>query len=305
MNKNDKLRHRKRWRNLPLHLMLLPGVVLLFIYAYVPMFGLVMAFQNYKPTRGILGSKWVGLNNFQLLFGLPNTSQVIRNTVFIAAFKIVLNIVVPVLFALLLNEIRHKYFKRVSQTLVYLPHFLSWVIVSGIFINILSPSNGMVNMFLNKLGLESLYFLGDAQLFPWTVIVTDVWKEFGYGSIVYLAALTSIDPTLYEAAAIDGAGRLRQVFHVALPGILPIVAVMGTLAVGNILNAGFDQVFNMYSPQVYTTGDILDTLVYRLGMEQQQYSLSTAVGLFKSVISLVLVSGAYGAAYKFAGYRIF
>jgi ABC-type polysaccharide transport system, permease component len=285
--------------------MLVPGIIVLALYSYAPMIGVVMAFQKYRPTRGILKSKWVGWDNFQLLLSLPNTGQVIFNTVYIAILKIILGMIVPVIFALLLNEIRNVSFKRITQTLVYLPHFLSWVIIGGILINILSPSIGIVNQFLNFFGIKSMYFLGDNKLFPGTLVVTEVWKEFGYGSIIYLAALAGIDPALYEAASMDGAGRFRQTLSITLPGMMAIIVVMGTLSMGNILNAGFDQVFNLYSPQVYQSGDIIDTLVYRLGIQEAQYSLATAVGLFKSVISLMLISISYWLAYKFADYRIF
>lgn len=296
---------RKKFKNLPLHLMLIPGIILVLIYCYVPMGGLVMAFQNYKPAKGILHSDWAGLENFQMFLNMPNSRQVLFNTVFIATAKLVLRIVIPVIFALLINELRNMRYVRVVQTVAYLPNFLSWVILGGIFITVFSPSTGMVNMFLKTLGLEPVYFLGDAKAFPWTVIVTNVWKHFGYDSIVYTAAIMGVDTALYEAVAIDGGGKWKQLLHVTLPGIAPIIFVMTVLSLGNVLNAGFDQVLNMYSPQVYATGDILDTLVYRLGLEQAQYSLSTAVGLFKSMISLTLISFSYWLACRYGDYQIF
>ena len=195
--------------------------------------------------------------------------------------------------------------KRTVQTLIYLPHFLSWVILAGVFIDLLSPTEGIVNRFLGVFGLEPIYFLGDESWFPYTMVLTDVWKEFGFGTIIYLAALTGIDPTLYEAAVVDGAGRFRQTLHITLPGILPTIVLMTVLALGNVLNAGFDQIYNLLSPQVYSTGDIIDTMVYRLGLQQVQYSTATAVGLFKSVISFALISVSYLLAYKFADYQIF
>lgn len=303
--KAQKWRFRTILRNLPLHFMIMPGLILVLIYSYVPMGGLVMAFQRYKPTSGLLKSKWVGLDNFAQLFSYPDFPIVLRNTLYIAAFKLILGLLVSVLFALLLNEVKNRRFYRMIQTVTYLPHFLSWVILGGIFVNLLSPSSGLINKIIQVIGFQPKYFLGDNRLFPWTLIITDVWKTFGYGSIVYLAALTGIDSSLYEAAAIDGAGKIMQTFIVTLPGILPIIFVMCVLSLGNILNAGFDQVFNMYSPQVYASGDILDTYIYRLGLEQAQYSLSTAVGLFKSVISLILISLSYFLAQKFGDYRIF
>ncbi len=290
---------------LPLHLMLLPGLIIVLIYNYIPMGGLAMAFQNYKPALGFFKSKWVGWENFKMLFSFPDFSKIIYNTIFIAITKLILGLIIPIIFAFLINEVKNRYFVKTVQTLAYLPNFLSWVILGGIFANILSPSTGIVNKFLELIGLEPQYFLGNNALFPWTLIITDVWKNFGYGSIVYLAALTGIDSSLYEAAAIDGAGKFRQTLAVTLPGIAPIVFVMAILSLGNILNAGFDQVFNMYSPQVYESGDILDTFIYRLGLEQAQFSLSTAVGLFKSIISFVLISFSYFMAHKYGDYRIF
>ena len=292
-------------RNLTLHFMLLPGLVILLVYSYGPMAGLVMAFQKFRPARGFFRSEWVGLENFKTLFNYPQIPQVISNTLYIAIFKIILGLIIPVTFALMLNEVKNIRYSKAMQTVVYLPHFLSWVILGGIFINILSPSNGIVNQFLGVLGISPKYFLGDNSLFPGTLIWTDVWKEFGYGSIVYIAALAGIDPALYEAASIDGAGKIRQTISVTLPGIAAIIVVMGVLSLGNVLNAGFDQVFNLYSPQVYESGDILDTFVYRLGLKDAQYSLATAVGMFKSVISLVLISVSYVLAYKLADYRVF
>ena len=302
VNKNRRLAKFKK--NIPLHLMLLPGVILIFIFSYVPMGGIVMAFQDFKVTKGLLKSEWVGIENFQFLMSYPDFWQIMKNTVFIACMKLILGLVVPITFALLLNEIKSKYFAKVTQTLVYLPHFLSWVILGGIFSTLLSPT-GIINNDLGALGLGNYYFMGDNALFPWVLIWTDVWKGFGYGSIVYLAALTGIDTGLYEAAAIDGAGKLKQLIHITLPGISPIVFVMAILSLGSILNAGMDQVMNMYSPQVYLSGDILDTYIYRLGLEEARYSLSTAVGLFKSGISATLMSVAYFLAIKYGDYQLF
>lgn len=297
-------RFAKFKRNIPLHLMLLPGVILILIFNYIPMGGILMAFQDFKITKGLFGSQWVGLENFRFLLSYPDFGQIMKNTIFIACMKLILGLIAPIIFALLLNEIRCKYFVKAAQTLVYLPNFLSWVILGGIFSTLLSPT-GIVNKGLEALGLGNHYFMGDNTLFPWVLIVTDVWKNFGYGSIIYLAALTGIDTGLYEAAAIDGAGKLKQLIHITLPGISPIIFVMAVLSLGNVLNAGMDQVMNMYSPQVYLSGDILDTYIYRLGLEQAQYSLSTAVGLFKSAVSAVLMSIAYYLAIKYGDYQLF
>jgi putative aldouronate transport system permease protein len=275
------------------------------MYAYGPMVGLAISFQRYNPIRGILRSAWIGLDNFRYVFNTPGVLQVVWNTVFIAVMKIAAGLAVPVTVALLLNEVRTRPFKRVVQTIVYLPHFLSWVILGGIMIDILSPSSGIVNRALGLLGIKPVFFLGDAGIFPYVLVVSDVWKGFGFGTVVYLAALTAIDPQLYEAAVVDGAGRWRQTLHITLPGIAPIVVLMAALSLGNVLNAGFEQVFALYSPQVYRTGDIIDTLVYRMGLVNNQYGPATAVGLLKSVVALGLITLSYRLADKLAGYRIF
>lgn len=301
-----KIKRKKgRVSQLPLHLMLIPGIILALVYSYGPMFGIVIAFQDFIPAKGFLGSQWVGLDNFRYIFALPETRQVIVNTLFISVMKIVALMVVPVITALLLNELRKELVKRGIQTLIYLPHFMSWVILGGILIDILSPSSGVVNQALKLAGAHPIYFLGDNAWFPYTLAVSNTWKEFGFDTIVYLAALTTIDPTLYEAAVVDGAGRMRQTWHVTLPGIRPIIILLATLSLGSVLNAGFEQILVLYSPQVYPSGDIIDTFVYRMGLINAQYSIAAAFGLFKSVVSLILVSFTYLLAYRYAGYRIF
>lgn len=296
----------KEWKhNGLLHMMVLPSLVIVLIYSYGPMIGAVIAFKKFMPSKGIFGSPWVGWDNFKYLFLMEDTSRIIINTISIAVMKIAIGLVVPVIAALLLNEVRKNVFRRTFQTLVYLPHFLSWVILGGILIDLLSPTSGIINQALGWFGVDPIYFLGDNRWFRFTIVLSDVWKEFGFSTIVYLAALTSINPMLYEAAEIDGANRWQQTWNVTLPGMIPIIILMATLSLGNVLNAGFDQVFNLYSPQVYETGDIIDTFVYRLGLQQFQYSVATAVGLFKSVIALILISVSYTMAYRFANYRIF
>lgn len=290
--------------NLTLHLMLVPGVILVFIYHYIPIGGLVMAFQNYLPALGITGSKWVGFKNFVFLFNMMEFPRALRNTVWIAGCKIVLNIAVPVVFALLLNEVHKKVLQRGIQTLIYLPHFVSWILMAGILRDLLSPQSGLINTILVKMGGSSIYFLGDNRYFPWVVIFSEIWKEFGYGTIVYLAALTAIDPTFYEVAYVDGANRWQQLIHITIPGIAPMIVLMTTLSMGNILNGGFDQIFNLYAPVVYETGDILDTLLYRLGLVSMQFSVSTAAGMMKSIVGLVLITLSYRIAYKTTGYRV-
>ncbi|GBF74698.1 protein lplB [Paenibacillus sp. 598K] len=295
-----------KWiRELPLHLLLLPGLALVLIYSYVPMLGVVIAFQKFTIFSGWFGSPWVGLDNFKYVLDLPDTGRVIWNTLFIASMKIVAGLIVPIVIAILLNEVSRAFVKRSVQTLIYLPHFLSWVILSGILIDLLSPSEGLVNAFLAWISIEPIFFLADNRWFPAVLIVSDVWKEFGFSTIVYLAAITSVNPTLYEAAVMDGANRWRQTLHITLPGMMPIIVLMATLSLGNVLNAGFDQVFNLANPLVYESGDILDTMIYRIAFNDAQYGLATAVGLFKSVVSFLLISISYLLAYRFANYRIF
>ena len=295
-----KKRFKREWQ---MHLMLLPGILLIFIFSYIPLYGLVIAFEDYNPGRGF-SSPWVGLKNFQFLFSQPNFVRTIWNSLYIAVFKMLGGISVSVLFALLLNEIGNKILKRIFQTLIYIPNFLSWVILAGILTDLLA-ADGLVNQTLQAFGLNPVNFLGSPSVFPWTMIISDIWKGFGFGTVVYLAALTSIDPELYEAARIDGGGKLAQTRFITLPMLAPTIVLMLVLSLGSVLNAGFDQIYNLYAPVVYDTGDIIDTYVYRLGITQAQYSVGTAVGLFKSVISMILVVASYKLADKLANYRIF
>ena len=288
----------------PLYLMMLIPVILVFVYNYIPMAGIVIAFQKYLPAKGVFGSKWIGFRNFETLFNMPGFFLALRNTLTISIWKIVLGIIVPVTFTLLLNEISNSFIKRSVQTLIYLPHFISWVVLAGIFIKLLGGS-GIVNRLIKALGGSPIIFLGDNKWFPFTIIITHLWKEFGYSTIVYLAAVSGVNTELYEAAEIDGAGHWKQLLHVTLPSIMPIIVLMSTLALGNILNAGFDQVFNLYNSIVYETGDILDTLVFRVGFGTGQFGLSSAASLFKSLISAILVAVSYRVAYRTTGYRVF
>ena len=253
------------------HILLLPGIVLLFIFNYIPLYGLVIAFQKYNPALGF-NSPWVGTQNITYLFSQPGFVRTISNTLYIAVSKLILGIVVPVVVSLLLNEIGSRKYKRFAQTCVYVPNFISWVILAGVLRDILS-NDGMVNSTLRAIGAKPVNFLVDQKIFPMVLIISEVWKSFGFGTVVYLAALTGIDPTLYEAAVVDGAERWKQTVHITLPLLMPTVVLMTILSLGNVLNAGFDQVYNLYSPMVYKTGDIIDTYVYRLGIEQAQYSV--------------------------------
>ncbi len=286
------------------HAMILVGMVWLILFNIVPMFGIVMAFQDYNPVLGFKGSKFTGLENFRYLFSMSDSRRVIVNTVIIAVSKLVLNILVPLAFALLLNEVRQLKFKRVVQTMVYLPHFLSWVILASVLLEIFGYK-GVFNTVLSLFGAEPKIWFSEESYFRQMIIFSDVWKEFGYNAVIFLAALTGISQDMYEAASIDGCSRWKAVWYITLPGIASTIVVVAILGLGNVLNAGFDQVFNLYSPLVYSTGDILDTWVYRIGLLNVQFSLATAAGLFKSAISFVLIVISYIVAYKAADYKIF
>lgn len=286
------------------HLMMTPGMILLLIFSFVPMIGIIMAFQNYVPAKGIFGSNWVGLANFKFMLQIPDSKRIFLNTIVIAVWKIIANTIVTIFFALLLNEIRVRQAKKIIQTIVYLPNFLSWVVLATVISNLFSYG-GSINSFLQFLGLQPILFMASNTWFRPLLIITDVWKGFGYGAIIYLAALTGIDPGLYEAASIEGAGRIKKMIHITIPGILPTIMLITAMNLPNILNAGFDQVFNLYNPLVMETADIIDTYVYRVGLLGRQYSLGTAVGLLKSVVGITLMLLANKLAQVLTDYRIF
>jgi len=291
-------------RELPLHLMLLPGVILTLIFAYYPMMGIVMAFQKYNPALGFSRSKWVGLKNFEFVFKMKDFYTVIGNSLVISLLKIVFGIVVPLALSLLLNEVAFMKLKKFIQTSLFLPYFLAWTLLGGIVLEIFSL-DGIINTFIKLLGHEPIYFMVDGGWFRFILVATDVWKNMGYNMVIFLAAITNINPNQYEAAAIDGASKWKQTLHVTLPGMMPIVVLVSTLSIGSILDAGFEQVLVLYNPLVYDTGDIIDTFVYRMGLLSGQFSPAAAVGLFKSCISFLLVSISYYLAYKLSHYRIF
>lgn len=300
MKNQVKKIHSNQAYQLYYHGMMLPGFIFLILFNFVPMFGVIMAFQDYRPAKGFFGSDFVGLKHFKYLLEMPDSFELFRNTLIIALGKIVLTTIMSIAFAILLNEVKNRALKKSVQTVVYLPHFLSWVVLALVVKNLFNL-DGSVNAMLGT----SLNWLGSNSLFQPLLILTDTWKEFGYGSIVYLAAITSIDSTLYEAASIDGATWWKKVWHVTLPGIRTTIVLMAVMNLGNILNAGFDQVYNLYSASVYATGDILDTYVYRVGLQGLQYSFGTAVGLLKSVIAFVLMIGANKLAQKYTDSKIF
>lgn len=304
-DKTNVQRKKKNWqKDWQLHLMILPGLLFILIFKYMPLGGITIAFKEFLPGKGIWGSPWVGLENFEYMFALPDTKRVMWNTLFIAAAKILINFPVPIIISILLNEVKNHRFKRSVQTIIYLPYFISWVILAGI-IQDLFAKEGLINQFLGIFGAEPVFFLGNKYAFLGVLIGTDVWKNFGYNTVVYLAAITGIDETLYEAAKIDGANRFQQIWNVTLPGIAPIVVLMMILNLGNVLNAGFEQIFNLYNPLVYETADIIDTFVYRISLVEANYSLGTAVGLLKSVVSFILIVTSYKIANKYSDYTVF
>lgn len=274
-----------------LTIMLLPTIVFFIIFRYGPMYGLVLAFKDFKVNLGIFGSPWNGFDNFETIFSMANFSRAIKNTIIISLLKLAAGFPMPIILALMLNEVRHLRFKKVVQTISYLPYFLSWVVLAGVFIQLLSPSTGMVNYFLSLFGIKPIYFMGDNAWFRPMLVVTSVWKDMGWSSIIFLAAIASVEQSMYEAAICDGANRFQRMWHITLPNILPTITVLLILNIGHLLDAGFDQIFNMYNGAVYETSDILDTYVYRLGIGDMRYSLATAVGLFKNVIGFLLVVG--------------
>lgn len=270
-------------------LFLLPAIVWFFIFYYIPMYGIIIAFKDFQIMKGIIGSPWVGFENFNLMFHSPEFSRVLRNTLIISGLKLAFVYTSGIILALALNEILHNKFKKIVQTISYLPHFLSWVIIGSIMIELLSPVSGLVNNFIKAFGGKAIYFLGDPDWFVPVLIASDAWQSIGWGSIIYLAAITSVDPQIYEAATIDGAGRFAKMLRITLPSIANVIIIMMIFNVGNMMNAGFDQIFNLYNARVYEVADIIDTYVYRVGLEQMNYSFSTAVGLFKNAIGLTLV----------------
>ncbi len=284
-------------RNPALYLMLLPGLFFLLVYKFAPLYGILMAFKDYdifagkNPIDAIGLSPWVGLKHFEKLFASPQFLKVLTNTLVINGLKIAVLFPIPIVCAILLNEIRNRFFRRFLQTSIYIPYFFSWVIVFGIFYALLG-SYGIVNDGLKALGLGTVRFFTDTHVFRGVLVFTEGWKEIGYSTVIYLAAITGIDTTLYEAARVDGANKPRQILHITMPGLLPTIVLMLILKVGYILDTGFEQVLVFYNPAVYDVSDIIQTYVYRLGMGQMNFSLSTALGLFNSVVAFVLIVGA-------------
>lgn len=284
-------------------LLFAPTLIYFFIFKYLPMYGIIIAFKEYRIIDGIVGSPWVGLTNFTRLLSGSGFINVLSNTLIISFYKMLIGFPAPIILALLLNEVTNRKFKRINQTISYLPHFLSWVVLAGIVYEILSI-RGPVNYFVTLLGGKESLIMGDTSLFRGILIVSDIWKEVGWGAVIYLATISGINPNLYEAATIDGAGRFRKVWNITVPCMLPMIMVLLILRVGRVLDAGFDQIFNMYNSLVYSVADIIDTYVYRAGFVEMDYSYSTAAGLFKNVIGFILILTTNRISKTFGDYGI-
>lgn len=274
------------------YLMALPGLIYLLVFKYAPMFGLVIAFKDYDPYSGVAGifsAEWVGLANFKKFFDSYYFERIMSNTLIISFMKLLFGFPAPIIFALILNEVRGERFKKVVQTISYIPHFISWVIVAALLQSLLTTDNGLVNVILNSFGMRSISFLSSPKYFRAILIISDIWKSIGFGSIVYLAAIAGVDQSQYEAAAIDGAGRFKRIWYITLPSIASVVVIMLIFRVGGLLDAGFEQIFLTYSPSVYKVADIIDTFVYRVGLVEHDYSYSVAVSFFKSVVAALLL----------------
>ena len=272
-----------------LYLLLIPGVVYLLVFEYVPMYGLIIAFKDFNFVKGIWGSDWIGLQNFTYLFTSKNFWHILRNSVVISLLKIVWGFPAPIILALMLNEVGNMLFKRVSQTVMYLPHFISWVVIAGMMFNLLSPSTGLFNKLVVALGGEPIAFLARKEFFRTIVVVSSIWKEAGWGTIVFLAAISGIDPTLYESAIIDGANRLQRARYITIPGIIATVIVLLILQISYIMSNGFEQIFMLYNPLTYEVADVFETYTYRIGLQEGRFSYAAAVGFFKSVVAVALI----------------
>ncbi|MFD1953296.1 ABC transporter permease [Paenibacillus thailandensis] len=290
---------RRLWRNKWIYVMILPGLLYFLIFKYIPMFGLVISFQDYKPFKGIFGSEWVGFEHFRRLFTEPDFWMILSNTLILFGMNLLFYFPVPIILALMLNEVRIAFFKRFFQTLVYLPHFMSWVIIVSISYVMLTMDGGIVNELLVYLGMDKINFLLSPEWFRPMYIVQVIWREAGWGTIIYLAAIASVDPQLYEAARMDGAGRFRQIWHITLPAIRSVIIVLLILKIGDVLELGFEHVYLLLNSMNRDVAEIIDTYVYTAGLRQMQFSYSAAVGFFKSLVGLVLVMIANKLSKKF------
>ncbi|MBW7455711.1 ABC transporter permease [Paenibacillus sepulcri] len=279
--------------------MILPGLIYFLIFKYLPMWGMVIAFQDYIAFLGVTGSKWVGFKHFVNFFNDPDFMLLFRNTILLALYNLFFFFPLPILIALMLNELRNQILKRWVQSLIYIPHFMSWVVISGIVYILLTPEAGIVNELIASMGWNKINFLASSDWFRSLIILEVIWRETGWGTIIFLAALAGVDPQLYEASRIDGAGRMRQLWHITLPCIRSTIVILLILRLGNFMDSGFEQIFLMMNAMNREVAEVFDTYVYTYGIVQGQFSYSTAVGLFKSLIALILVIGANYAAKKF------
>lgn len=287
-----------------LYILLIPATVLLFIFAYIPMYGVTIAFKDFNFSQGILGSPWNNFEHFKTLFSAPGFLRVMKNTLWISSLKIIFGFPAPIIFALLLNEIYHIKYKKLIQTVSYLPHFMSWVVLSGIFVELFSPTRGVVNYLIVAFGGESISFLTNKDYFVPILITTGIWQGIGWGSIIYLASLSNVNLELYESADLDGANRLQKALYISVPSLVPVMVILFILGLSGILNAGFDQIFNLYNPLVYEVSDIIDTYIYRAGLTDMRYDYGTAVGLFKNAVAIILILGTNFIARKFSEYAL-
>ncbi len=300
----DVLSNLRKYRTL--YIMSLPGILYFLVFRYLPLLGTVIAFQDYNIFKGIFESKFVGFKYFEIMFKYGDFWRILVNTVMINFYDLIFNFTAPLILALMINEITNTRFKRIVQQTVYLPHFLSWAVLGGIITSqILSPTDGLVNIILNSLGHEPTYFMIKPELGRAIVVAAGIFRDAGYGTIVYLAALTAINPNLYEAASIDGAGKLRQLFSITLPSLIPIITVLFLLRIGHFLDSGFDRIWVFLTPTNSSTIEIFDTYMYQAGLQQGRYSLATAVGLFKSIVGLVLIFGGNKVSRKLTGEGLF
>ena len=281
---------KKYWKYRYLMALFLPAIVYFVVFKYIPMGGLVLAFKNFQTKKGIWASPWCGLDNFKMLFESPAFWKSFKNTLIISGYKLIFGFPSPILFALLLNEVRQAKMKKVIQTISYLPHFLSWVVLSGIFMQFLSPSTGPFNLLLKSLGLDPIFFLGDPKVFRGTLVGTHIWQSIGWGSIVYIAALAGVDTSMYEAAELDGASRFQEMRYITLPSIAPVITIMLILAVGKIVTDDFDQIYNLYNAGVYSVSEVMGTYIYKRGIGNMQYEVATAMGLFQNGIAFLMVA---------------
>ena len=272
-----------------LYIFIIPGLFYLLLFKYVPMYGIILAFKEWNVVKGVLGSKWVGFQNFAQLFGSKSFLQVFRNSIVISLLRLGWGFPMPIILALALNEVRSGYIKRPIQTLLYLPHFISWVVITGMVFNFTNTSTGIINIIIKSLGREPIPFLQSAKHFRGVIVIMEIWKTSGWGTIVFLSAMAAIDPNLYEAAVIDGANRFQRIYHVTLPSIVSTVVVLLILRTGRILNNGFEQIFLLYNPLVYDVADVFETFTYRVGLREGRFSFATAVGMFQSVVGLILI----------------